>query len=88
MHPRIEIDSGDITNVSEVEFDDLCQQLADEINLWLNSDSFRQIDRQLRTQLSTGDEIRIIIETNDRALNGSLGICGTFLNIIPKQKLL
>lgn len=68
LRPRIEIDNGDITNVSEVEFDDLCQQLADQINLWLNSESFRQIDRQLRTQLSAGDEIRVIIETNDRVL--------------------
>lgn len=68
LRPRLEIDTGDITNVSEVEFDDLCQQLADEMNFWLNSDSFRQIDRQLRTQLSTRDEIRVIIETNDRTL--------------------
>ena len=67
-HPRLEIDSGDITNVSEVEFDDLCQQLVDEINRWLNSESFGHIDRQLRTQLSTGDDIRVIIETNDRAI--------------------
>lgn len=68
LHPRLEIDTGDITNVSEVEFSDLCQQLADEINLWLNSESFCHIDRQLRTQLSPDDEIRTIIETNDRAL--------------------
>jgi len=68
LHPRIEIDSGDITNVSEVEFDDLCQQLADEINLWLNSESFRDIDRQLRMQLSARDEIRVIIETNNRTV--------------------
>ena len=67
-HPRLEIDSGDITNVSEVEFDDLCQQLVNEINRWLNSESFSHIDRQLRTQLSTGDDIRVIIETNDRAI--------------------
>jgi len=67
-HPRIEIDTGDVTNVSEIDFTDLCQQLQNRINEWLNSEPFRQIDQQLRTQLAPLDEIRVIIETNDSLL--------------------
>ena len=66
--PRIEIDAGDVTNVSEVEFSDLCQRLSTTINAWLNSESFRNIEQQLRTQLKPSEEIRFIIETNDKVL--------------------
>lgn len=68
LSPRLEIDVADVTNVSEVEFNDLCQQLSDKINIWLNSESFRHIDQQLRTQLDPSAEIRVIIETNDNLL--------------------
>ena len=63
--PRLEVEDTDVTNVSEVEFHDLCQTLSDYINTWLNSDGFRKIDKSLRTHLNIHDEIRIIIETND-----------------------
>jgi CHASE2 domain-containing sensor protein len=65
---RIEIDSADITNISQVEFTDLCQQLVDRINSWLNSPSFRSIDQPLRTHLNTTDEIRVLVETSDPLL--------------------
>lgn len=66
--PRIEIDAGDVTNVSSIEFSHLCQRLSDRINIWLNSESFQHIERQLRTQLDSSDEIRVIIETKDHLL--------------------
>lgn len=66
--PRIEIDAADVTNVSQVEFSDLCQRLADSINTWLNSEPFRNIDQQLRTLLDASEEICIIIETSDHLL--------------------
>ncbi|NJP12473.1 MAG: CHAT domain-containing protein [Leptolyngbyaceae cyanobacterium RU_5_1] len=65
---RIEIDAADVTNVSQVEFGEICRQLADQINCWLNSESFRSIDQPLRTQLNAADEIRVLIETSDRQL--------------------
>jgi CHASE2 domain-containing sensor protein len=63
-----EIDLSDVTNISEVEFSELCQQLKTLLNTWLNSAEFRPIDRQLRQKLNQRDEIRIIVETKDNQL--------------------
>lgn len=68
LNPRIEIDAGDVTNVSSVEFIHLCQRLSNEINIWLNFESFRHIQQQLRTYLQSYEEIRFIIETSDNLL--------------------
>ncbi|WP_226583785.1 nSTAND1 domain-containing NTPase [Microseira wollei] len=65
---ELEIDQGSITNVSVVGFSEACQQLQVGINTWLNSAEFLNIDRQLRSQLDTKEEIRVIIETNDELL--------------------
>jgi CHASE2 domain-containing sensor protein len=63
-----EIESDYVTNVSEVDLHDLCEQLDNSINAWLNSTQFHKIDKQLRTQLEPSAEIRFIIETNDNQL--------------------
>ncbi|MGI8503636.1 MAG: CHASE2 domain-containing protein [Hassallia sp.] len=63
-----EIEEAYVTNVSEVELHDLCEQLDNSINAWLNSTQFHKIDQQLRTQLEPSVEIRFIIETNDNQL--------------------
>jgi len=65
---RIKIKAADITNVSEMEFDQFCQHLSVQTNIWLSSEEFRPIEQKLRTWLNTSDEIRIIIETNDPCL--------------------
>jgi CHASE2 domain-containing sensor protein len=65
---RLEIEESDVTNFSEVEFNDLCQQLSSEINIWLNCNQFRKIDQKLRTQLNPSEEIRLIIATSDNLL--------------------
>lgn len=65
---RLEIEDTDITNFSEIEFNDLCQQLSCRINDWLNSEQFRKIDQKLRTQLNSNEEIRFIIATRDNLL--------------------
>ena len=62
---EIEIDEEDITNVSFVEFSNLCNELRNRINSWLKSEPFRKIDQKLRTQLATTDEIRVILQTED-----------------------
>ena len=66
--PRIEIEAADVTNVSEVEFGDLCDGLAQHINDWLNTPEFRPIDQSLRTHLHTHDEICLVVETDDDLL--------------------
>ncbi|MEX6776907.1 molecular chaperone TorD, partial [Limnospira fusiformis NRMCF6962] len=64
-YPRIKINQEDITNVSEVEFADICQQYIEVINQWLGAETFRNIDRQLRSHLYHDDEIQLILETDD-----------------------
>ncbi|KYC42386.1 Chase2 sensor protein [Scytonema hofmannii PCC 7110] len=61
---RIKVKSQDITHISVNDFESLCQQLQIHINSWLKSESFQNIERQLRTLLSRDDEIRVIIETH------------------------
>ena len=68
LNPRIEIEAGDVTNVSAVEFSHVCQRLSNELNIWLKSESFRHIEQQLRTCLHSDEEIRFVIETSDNLL--------------------
>lgn len=67
-HARIDIEVADVTNISHVEFSDICQELTYQMNCWLNSELFRSIDQPLRTQLNASDDICFLIETNDRLL--------------------
>ncbi|MBW4599070.1 MAG: CHAT domain-containing protein [Calothrix sp. FI2-JRJ7] len=64
----IEIDSVGLNNVSEVDFDEVKQQLYKALNDWLNSNLFRSIDKQLRTRLASDDELQVIFEINDSLL--------------------
>jgi CHASE2 domain-containing sensor protein len=66
--PRIEIDDADITNISYTEFNELCCELSARLNAWLDSEAFRNIDRELRTQLDPQAEICWIVETDERQL--------------------
>ena len=83
----IEIIAGDVTNVSVVEFSDLCQQLSNQINAWLSSEPFRHIDQQLRTHLEPEEEIRFIIETNDNLLRRIPWHLWNFFEHYPKAEV-
>ncbi|WP_298916300.1 CHASE2 domain-containing protein [uncultured Nostoc sp.] len=61
----IEIDAEDITNISSVEFSNLCNILQNKINIWLKSELFRNIDQKLRTKLDPHEEIQVILEAED-----------------------
>ncbi|KAB8330111.1 CHASE2 domain-containing protein [Scytonema tolypothrichoides VB-61278] len=63
-----EFEEDTVTNISEVEIKDLCDQLYNCLNLWLNSVEFRKIEQQLRTHFKPSEEIRFIVETNDNLL--------------------
>jgi WD40 repeat protein/energy-coupling factor transporter ATP-binding protein EcfA2 len=65
---ELEIGTGLITNISEMSFEDLCQQLQAGLNDWLKSASFRNIEQQIRSQLDPTEEIRVIFETNDELI--------------------
>jgi WD40 repeat protein len=75
---ELEIDEGGITHVSEVSFDELCQKLHDGLNDWLKSAGFFNIERQLRSQLNPGEEVRVIFETNDEQLRRLPWYCWDF----------
>ncbi len=62
---EIEIDEEDVTNISSIEFNLLCEDLSQEVNTWLKAESFRNIEQKLRTKLHPRDEIRVILETED-----------------------
>lgn len=87
LNSRLEIEAGGTTNVSEIEFKDLCQQLSVQINVWLSSEPFRHIERQLRTQLDASEEIRVIIETNDRLLQQLPWHLWQFCEDYPKAEI-
>ena len=65
---EIEDDESYITDVSEVEFQQICQEIQHRLNSWLNTESCRNIDRKLRTHLIPTDEIRVIITAEDHQL--------------------
>ncbi|ACB51408.1 hypothetical protein cce_2058 [Crocosphaera subtropica ATCC 51142] len=68
MQPMIEFDSEEVTHISDGEFLYLCDQLEQQLNRWLSTESFSRIERQLRSHLNVGDEIRLIIETENQEL--------------------
>ncbi|QDL09257.1 transmembrane sensor domain-containing protein [Brasilonema octagenarum UFV-E1] len=63
-----EIEEDSVTNISEVEIHELCKQVYNCLNRWLNSVEFRKIEQQLRTHFQPSEEIRFIVETNDSVL--------------------
>ncbi|MCF4970342.1 nSTAND1 domain-containing NTPase [Nostoc sp. CMAA1605] len=84
---ELEIEAGAITNVSIIDFDELCQQLQCNINTWLKSTEFLTIERRLRSQLHPAEEIRVILETNDETLRPLPWHCWEFLRDYPKAEL-
>jgi CHASE2 domain-containing sensor protein len=65
---EFDLDDGDITHISQAEFESVCQQLQTYLNQWLNADGFGQIQRRIRTYLSPEDSIRIAIAATDPSL--------------------
>jgi WD40 repeat protein/energy-coupling factor transporter ATP-binding protein EcfA2 len=65
---ELEIDSAGITNVSQISFEEVCQQLQKGINTLLKSPDFINIELQLRSALNPSEDILVIIETSDRLL--------------------
>lgn len=84
---ELEIDEGGITNVSVVGFHDVCQKLQKDINHWLKSFDFINIERQLRSQLNPAEEIRVIIETNNDLLRRLPWHRWEFFNDYPQAEM-
>lgn len=55
---EIEIELEDVTNISSVEFNKLCEDLKHKFNLWLNCPTFVHLEQKLRTKLSLVKKFR------------------------------
>jgi len=86
-HPRIKIEREDVTNVSLVEFGDICTQYRRLLNEWLDGEQFRNIDRQLRSHLLPADEIQLILETDDDMVRRLPWHFWDFLSDYPKAEM-
>jgi CHASE2 domain-containing sensor protein len=64
----IKIDNTDITHFSDVEFSDICYQLQQQINIWLENQGFRNIERQLRMELAVDEPIKFILQAEDEQI--------------------
>ena len=64
----LEIDEAGITNISDNSLESVSQELCVELNTWLSGWGFLKIERHMRSQLQPTEDIRIILETNDRLL--------------------
>jgi WD40 repeat protein len=79
----LEIDDAGITNVSDIDFNQLGQELRQYLNNWFKSVEFLNIDRKLRSALNPTEEIRVIIETNHILLRRSPWYCWDFFDDYP-----
>ena len=84
---EIKIESGGITYFSEVEFNELCQQLIAQLNNWLDAASFHTIDRKLSRILDPAAKIKVIIETNDPVLRRLPWHLWNFFEDYPQAEL-
>ncbi len=66
---RIILESDEAsTNISFSEFQRLTQQIRQQLNIWLDSKGFRQLERRLRARLGSKAYIHMIIQTEDKIL--------------------
>ncbi|WP_265270865.1 CHASE2 domain-containing protein [Nostoc sp. KVJ3] len=83
----IKIDDADVTHFSDVDFYKVCDELQKQIDIWLDAEEFRHIDRQLRMQLSRDDEIRFIIQSEDILLRKLPWHLWRFFSDYPKAEV-
>ncbi|QLE39992.1 CHASE2 domain-containing protein [Nostoc sp. C052] len=83
----IKIDDADVTHFSDVDFYKVCDELQKQIDIWLDAEEFRHIDRQLRMQLSSDDEIRFIIQSEDILLRKLPWHLWRFFSDYPKAEV-
>lgn len=60
------VNKSGIKQVSDIDFPNLCEQLKESLNNWLNSPSFSQIEKKLRANLSPNEEVWIVVETDNQ----------------------
>jgi WD40 repeat protein len=83
---ELEIFEEGIVNVSEISFEECSQALQTSFNDWLKTETFLNIERQMRSRLKYSDEIRLIIETSDDLLRRLPWHCWDFVGDYPKAE--
>ena len=84
---ELEIESEGINHISQFSFDEVCQNLKQNLNLWLNTPDFLCIERQVRSQLNREAEIQVTLETNDDLLRRLPWHCWQFFDDYPASEL-
>ncbi|MEY3869096.1 MAG: hypothetical protein RLZZ338_2987, partial [Cyanobacteriota bacterium] len=62
---RMQKKPASVTNASELNLNQLSEQLEEKLNKWLNSEQFLPIDRILRERFNRSDEIQVIIQSEN-----------------------
>lgn len=84
---ELEIDEGEITQVSQFSFEEICSDLTGEFNSWLQYRNFLQLERKLRSHLIPDSTIRIIIETEDELVKRLPWHSWSFLEDYPDAEI-
>ena len=84
---ELEIDLSGITNISQVSFEQLCQNLQGALNSWLRAETFLPIEQQLRSQISLTEEVRVVIEADDALLRRLPWQRWDFFRDYPKSEM-
>lgn len=88
LSPRIEITQGALTQVSEVDFQELSHQLKIQINKWLNSQAFLQnIEKPLYKKLLETDQINVILQTDNLTIKQMPWNLWDFFTYFPKAEI-
>ncbi len=87
---RLEV-PNQVTNVSHTELSHECRetanQLSEQLNNWLRSESFEAIVREMQIQLTRDRSIRIILQTESDQLRQLPWQAWTFLKDYPKAEI-
>ncbi|GAA6620157.1 CHAT domain-containing protein [Scytonema sp. NUACC26] len=83
---ELEIELEGITNISQDSFNQVCYQLEQNINAWLHSPGFLNVDRQVRARLDSSSEIHVMIETNNDLLRHLPWHCWQFFGDYPQAE--
>ena len=67
IKPKEIIYEGSVNYIEECR--QSAQQLGDRLSCWLESESFRPLDKRLREELNRNEPIRLLIRTQDRQLS-------------------
>lgn len=84
---NIEVVFGSPTNISEANLEQLREILQTHLDNWLNTESFRPIERYLTRKLQEEDAIRVIITTEDEEIRHLPWHLWHFFEDYPKAEI-